>query len=247
MDELIDITYAPRHIEQGSEDWEMIRAGRFTSSEIYKIMECGKRPMTPSELAARPKKGKGSSTTQVPDPTKMSPGGLTYINQKVSEVLTGQPKRSAYAYPLVYGKETEPEAVEYFENLHGLKCFKLGFQPWGDHAGGSPDRLIEGVKEGLEIKCPYEPENQTKYLLLTDIYDLKREYPEHYWQVVSLMLFCDMERWHWCSYDPRMKAERHKTTHLIFERAKVEEDMDLVVKALEGAITEKFKLLNTLG
>ncbi len=247
MDEIITKGYASRHIEQGSEEWELIRAGRFTSSEIYKIMECGKRSMTPEELAARPKKGKGSATTQVPDPTKMSAAGLTYINQKVSEVLTGQPKKSPYAYPLVYGKEMEPEAVEYFENLHAVKCLTIGFQTWGDHAGGSPDRLLEEVKEGLEIKCPYEPENQTKYLLLTDIYDLKREYPEYYWQVVSLMLFCEIDRWHWCSFDPRMKKEKHKMTHLIFEKAKVEEDMDLVVKALTGAITEKFNLLTTLG
>lgn len=135
LDELLDASYAPKFVDQGSEEWEQLRAGRFTSSEIWKIMECGKRPMTKEELAARPKSGKGSSTTQVPDPSKMGAKGISYVNQKVAEVLTGQPKRPSYAYPLVYGKETEPEAVEFFEKKTGLICETIGFQTWGDHAG----------------------------------------------------------------------------------------------------------------
>ncbi len=99
LDELVEGNYSPRNLEQGSEKWEQIRAGRFTSSEIWKIMEFGKRPMTPDELKARPKSGKGSATTQVPDPSKMSDRGMGYITQKVAEVLTGRPKQAAYAYP----------------------------------------------------------------------------------------------------------------------------------------------------
>lgn len=245
LDELLDAAYAPRYVDQGSEQWEQIRAGRFTSSEIHKIMECGFRQMTESELKARPKTGKGSKTTRVPDPTKMSQKGLTYINQKVAEVLTGRPKPSSYAYPLVYGKETEPEAVHYFENLTGLITEESGFVPWGDHAGGSPDRLI-GENEGLEVKCPFYSENQIEYLLLTDRHDLKANYPEYYWQVVSLMLFCDRKRWHFCTFDPRMIEDKHKLTHMVIEWHEVEEDIDLLVKSLEGAITEKLKMIARL-
>jgi hypothetical protein len=127
FDELVEGNFSPKNIEQGSDQWEQIRAGRFTSSEIWKIMEFGYRPMTPEELKARPKTGKGSKTTRVPDPTQMSDKGKIYINQKVAEVLTGQPKQPTYAYPLVYGKETEPEAVEYFEKTTGYTCEKIGF------------------------------------------------------------------------------------------------------------------------
>jgi hypothetical protein len=246
MDELLDATYQPKYTDQGSDYWENVRAGRFTSSEWWKIMQFGTRPMTEAELKARPKTGKGSATKTVPDPSTMGKSGLTYIRQKCAEVLTGQPKRSAYAYPLVYGKETEPEAVEYFEAKYGLKCEEVGFQPFGDHAGGSPDRLI-GEDEGLEIKCPYEPENQIGYLLLTDHYDLKREYPEYYWQCVSLMFFTGRNTWHFCTYDPRMIDDKHKLTHIVIERAKVEDDIDLIIKALESAVKEKLSLLQTLN
>ena len=124
LDELLDASYRPKYQDQGSEAWENIRAGRFTSSEWWKLMECGKRPMTQAELDARPKKGLGSKTTQVPDPSKMGEKGMTYIYQKVAEILTGRPKPPAYAYPLVYGKETEPEAVEYFEAKFQVECIE---------------------------------------------------------------------------------------------------------------------------
>ncbi len=245
LDDILDANYAPRFVDQGSEGWEQLRAGRFTSSEIFKIMECGKRPMTEAELKARPKTGKGSATKTVPDPSQMGAKGITYINQKVAEVLTGRPKPSAYAYPLVYGKETEPEAVEHFQKITGLECEEIGFQTWGEHAGGSPDRMLVNG-EGLEVKCPYQSENQIEYLLLTDHWDLKANYPEYYWQVLSLMLFTDTKRWHFCTFDPRMIEDKHKMTHMIIEWDKVSEDIDSIVIALESAIKSKLQLLNLL-
>lgn len=245
LDEYIDLAYKPKHIEQGSEDWENIRAGRFTSSEIYKIMTFGYRQMTEKELAARPKTGKGSKVTRAIDTTVMGTDGIGYIRQKVAEVLTGQPKRPSYAYPLVYGKETEPEAVEYFEKRNSVQCEAIGFQTWGDHAGGSPDRLF-GELDGLEIKCPYQSENQIDYMMLTDHWDLKRNYPEYYWQCVSLMMFTDRKRWHFCTYDPRMISDKHKLTHIVIEYAKVEEDMELLNQAIGNAVKQKLQLLSQL-
>lgn len=245
LDEFLDATYRTKYVDQGSEQWEEMRIGRFTSSEFYKLMESGKREMTPAELAARPKKGIGSATKYIPDPSKMSTGGLSYIRQKVWETMTGKAKSSSYAYPIVYGRETEPEAVEHFERVTGLITQSVGFQPWTDHAGGSPDRLI-GDNEGLEIKCPYSDE-QIDYLQMTDHFDLKRNYPDYYWQVVSLILFTGRERWHFCTYDPRMKEEKHKMTHIIVEAQRVSEDIELIPVVLTGAVEEKLKLLKLLS
>ncbi len=245
LDKYIDAAYKPRHIEQGSEDWEAIRVGRFTSSEIYKIMTFGWRPMTEDELKARPRKGPGSKTTRLPDHTKMGADGVKYINQKVAEVLTGRPKPQAYAYPLVYGKETEPDAVEHFEKKYGLQCEQIGFQTWGDHAGGSPDRLV-GDDELLEVKCPYSSENQIEYMILTDHWDLKANYPEYYWQCVSLLLFTGRKRMHFVTYDPRMIEDRHKMTRLILESERLEEDFDLLNQAIANAVKQKLELLQLL-
>jgi len=247
LDDLVEGNYSPKNIEQGSEEWENIRAGRFTSSEMYNLMEFGYRPMTKQELDARPKTGKGSKTTRIIDPNSLSEKARTYITQKVGEVLTGQAEASAYAYPLIYGKEMEPEAVEYFEKVTGHTCEEIGFQTWGDHAGGSPDRIIQGIKEGLEIKCPINSKNQVKYLMLTDHHDLKSNYPEYYWQCVSLMLFMGFDAWNFCTYDPRMISDKHKMTFMRIEASKVDEDMDLINVALNTAIKEKLVMLNLLN
>lgn len=248
MDELLDASYAPKYVDQRSEDWERIRAGRFTSSEIWKIMECGKRPMTPEELKARPKSGKGSATKFVSDPSQMSATGMTYIYQKVAEVLTGRPKPSSYAYPLIYGKEQEPFAVEYFEKTFGIQTVEAGFEPYTDHAGGSADRFID-EHSGLEIKCPFQSENQIQYLMLNDHFDLKRVHPDYYWQCVSLMLFTNRSKWHFCTFDDRMIEPKHKMTHieLSTESESIREDMDSIIPALEGAVKVKLETLAMLS
>lgn len=248
MDELLDATYKPKYVEQDSEAWENMRAGRFTSSEIFKIMQCGKREMTAQELAARPKKGAGSKTTLLPDPLKMSPAGTEYVYQKVAEVLTGQPKPNTYAYPLIFGKDQEPRAVEYFEKTYGIETITTGFHPYTDHAGGSPDRLI-GDTEGLEVKCPFNSEHQIEYLMLTDMWDLKRAYPNFYYQCVSLLLFTGRKRWHFCTFDDRMINPKHKLTHLeiSIESETVQEDINAINIAITGAVKLKLETLSLLN
>lgn len=242
--DLLNSDTATRHIEQGSEDWDKIRCGRFTASEIYKIMEPGKREMSAKELSARPKTGTGSKSTQTADHSKLTEGAETYIKIKVAETLTGQMKKSSYAFPLVYGKETEDEAAEYFEKETGLATERVGFQTFGDHAGGSPDRFV-GEDAGLEIKCPYTSEMQIDYLMLTDRFDLKRMFPAYYWQVQSNLLFSGKKLWHFITYDPRFVLPKHRMTHL--EIPPVEEDHNLIIMKLELAIESKLKLIKTLS
>jgi hypothetical protein len=243
FNDLLDKNTAARHIVQGSDEWDKIRCGRFTASEIHLLMDSGKRDMTPEELKARPKSGPGSSAKLTVDHSKFSESGYTYINLKVAETLTGRIQDSSYAFPLVYGKETELEAVQYFENTKGLETFEVGFQPFGDHAGGSPDRFVEG-DAGLEVKCPFTSEKQIEYLMLTDVFDLKRNFPQIYWQVMSNMLFTDKKKWHLITYDPRFTMEKLKMTHMVI--LPNQEDFDLICVKLERAIKEKLEMIQRL-
>lgn len=244
LDDITNPQTATRHIEQGSEEWDRIRCGRFTASEIFNIMDSGTREMTPEELKARPKKGKGSKVTLTVDYSKLSPAAETYIQTKVAETLTGKIQNQSYAFPLVYGKELEAEAAEYFEVQTGLTTEIVGFQVFGDHAGGSPDRFV-GEDEGLEIKCPYTSKEQVKYLMLSDRWDLKRLYPQIYWQVMANLLFTAKKRWHLITYDPRFILEKHKMTHIIIEPDS--KDFDLICVKIEQAVEEKLKLINLLS
>lgn len=243
LDDIVNKETASKHIEQGSEAWDNIRCGRFTASEIYLLMESGTRDMTPEELKARPKSGKGSAAKKIADHSVISEKAWSYIHRKVAETLTGRIQDSSYAFPLVYGKETEADAVAHFENVTGIETFEVGFQPFGDYAGGSPDRFTSD-NGGLEVKCPYTSEKQIDYLMLTDVWDLKRCFPQIYWQCMSNMLFADKERWHLITYDPRFTLDKLKMTHVVL--LPDAEAYDLITTKLGVAIQEMLKLLNIL-
>jgi hypothetical protein len=226
-------------IQQGSDAWDDIRRGRFTSSEIHNLMSPGYRLMTPEELKNRPKKGEGSGVKWIESPDILSDAAKTYIQIKVAEVLTGTTKENSYAFPMVRGTEMEPEAVEYFEKQTGLVCEEVGFVPFGDHAGGSPDRYI-GDEDLLEVKCPWTLEKQIDYLELTDQWDLKRYSAEYYWQCMSNLFFTTRQRCHFITYDPRY-PEPYRMTHIIIKPEA--QAFDLIAKKITAAVKEKLEKL----
>lgn len=231
--------------EQGSDMWHNIRAGRFTSSEIHRLMKPGSRDMTPEELAARPKAGKGSSTKKTFDYNAIADDTWTYIYEKVAETLTGEPKGEIFSHATAYGDTWEPFAAEYLTQKFGWEYEIVAFVPYTDHAGGSPDRKILNEPKGVEIKCPFNPKNQVDYLMFTDQWDLKRMKPEYYWQCQANLLFTGWELMHFCSFDPRMKENKHKLVHI--EVKPNEEDQNALIKKLEIAIKEKLALLKLLS
>lgn len=203
---------------QRSSVWHDARLGRFTASEFWKLMQ----------------KGKSSIFSQT---------GLTYIKVKAAETLTGLKHQTSYAYPLVYGEELEPQAKAYFTKISGIEVHECSFVAYGDHAGGSPDGLIEtaGI---IEIKCPYNSENQINYLLLKDQWDLKAEFPEYYWQCQANLLFSERDYCLFATYDPRMKKAEHMMKTLTVE--KDEDDHKLILERLAFAIKEKEEILNSI-
>jgi len=249
FDEITDFSRSKNYLDQGSEAWEAIRVGRFTSSEWHKLMGTAMREMTEAELKTRPKTGKGSKTTKAPNHTQISDAAETYIMQKVFEVRTGKPKPQAYAYALGFGKEHEPDAVEEFEKLTGLTCEPSGFHVYTDHAGGSPDRLI-GNYAGLEVKCPVF-EKQQEYEMLTDHYDLKRMFPDYYWQCCTLLLFLDRDSWFFASWGKELpEGKRMKKANIIELKSSnqdIKDDFDLIRKKLEIAVKRKLELLQLLA
>lgn len=231
--------------EQGSQMWDDIRAGRFTASEMHRLMKSGTRDMTPAELKARPKTGMGSSAKKIEDPRCLSPDTKTYIYEKVAETLTGISKQKVFSFATQHGEDMEPIAADEFAVfMGGIEYEILSFVPWGDHAGGSPDRKIKGRNEIVEIKAPYNSVNQVNYLMLTDQWDLKRDYPEYYWQCQSNLLFTKTDLCHFVAYDHRMKADKHKIVHI--EVRPIAEDLELLGVKLGAAIKEKEAILNLL-
>lgn len=239
--DLADPVSALKYIDQGSDQWDQIRVGRFTSSEMHRLMGAAYRDMTPEELKARPKTGKGSASKRIEVYGELSEKAETYIKEKVAETVTGIKKDNAYAYPLVYGKEMEPNAVEYFQKIKGIECEQIGFIAFGDHAGGSPDRKTpDGI---LEVKCPYSIEMQIDYLMLTDQWDLKRLKPEYFWQCQANLLFTNEKVCHFITYDPRY-PESHRLTHIQVKPD--EEAFTAITEKIAAAVKRKLETLQQI-
>lgn len=232
--------------EQGSQMWIDIRAGRFTASGFHNLTAPGYRDMTEAELAARPKSGPGSRVKFIEDETILADSAEKYIRQKVAEVLTGIAPIDTYSHAKAWGEENEPIAAEYFANLTGIELIKTAFIPYGDNAGCSPDRLIGNVS-GLEIKCPFNSENQIKYLELTDQWDLKRFFPEYYWQIACCMRWTDRKHWNFVAFDPRMKQDKHKIKHIEINYGEsLAKDFTIIDVKLDKAVKKMNEIIATL-
>lgn len=113
---------------QRTDSWLKERYGKFTASEIIKIL--GTR-------------GIGET-------------GKTYAIEKAIEELYGEFEEPYISYDMQNGIDTEPLAFEKFKELKGLEFLeveKCGFFKFGEHAGASPDGLVSD-NSNLEIKCP---------------------------------------------------------------------------------------------
>lgn len=116
------------NIEQRSSEWFTQRYGKFTASEIYKILGI---------------RGLGET-------------GKSYAIDKAIEQLYGEMEENFVSYDMQRGTDTEPLAFAKFKELKELDFLEVencGFFEFEEHAGASPDGLVSD-NAILEIKCP---------------------------------------------------------------------------------------------
>lgn len=113
-------------IEQGTPEWDAIRAGKWTASSGAKIMG-------------------GLETQGLKDLIKDLAWGRVF----------GKPDRGYSGKSMERGHEIEPEARDSFAFAHDAEVEQVGFveHAWIPHFGWSPDGLHSQRRRGLEIKC----------------------------------------------------------------------------------------------
>lgn len=114
--------------EQRSEDWKKERYGKFSASEIHKLLGI---------------KSLGET-------------GKSYAIEKAIEELYGEMEENYISYDMQNGIDTEPLAFAKFKELKGLEFLEVSncsFFKFNDHSGASPDGLVSN-NSVLEIKCP---------------------------------------------------------------------------------------------
>lgn len=199
--------------------WLKERRGKFTASEIHRLL------------------------TYENKPDELPKGAETYVLEKVVEELTDESKERFISDSMQFGIDTEIEAIISFTAKRDVTIKNIGkeqkFIKYGKHAGGTPDGI--GFGFGIEVKCP---DSKTHFIYSTQINnsnDLKDVKKEYYWQIQSLMLFTGKNYWYFISYDSRFKNKSKRLYFVKIERN--EKDIDFLKSRLEMAINLKKQLL----
>lgn len=152
------------------------RVGRFTASEIHKIM------------------GKGTKGNE------FSQTAYTYIAQKAYEAVIGYSEMgSPYNGPAAqWGIDNEPFAIR----MLSLQKFEGVFIHPDLRLAATPD-AIDNKGQTHEIKSPYTFANTTRYLQIANIDEVANTTPEYFWQVIAQMVAANAERGYLHVYDAR--------------------------------------------
>ena len=191
-------------ITQDESKWLAIREGKFTASEIHKLMGT---PRNKSEY--------------------LSETAKSFVYDKASELLTGI-RKPIWGEALTWGTENEKEAFEYFQqNQDEFYTYYGGetytFIPYGEYSGYSPDAL--GSNCLVEIKNPFNSGIHLKNRSIVDAEFLLKLHPEYYWQMQLGMIASAVEFGYFVSYVKRM-PESHKLFIAHIERDDVQDLID---------------------
>jgi YqaJ-like viral recombinase domain len=114
---------------QRTDDWHEARLGRFTGSQIHRLLG---------------KKGLGET-------------GKTYAFENAVEIVFGKDEEESFeSFDMRRGNLLEPLAFKLFKEMKSMDFLDVqecSFFPLGDNAGASPDGLV-GKDAVLEVKCP---------------------------------------------------------------------------------------------
>ena len=166
--------------------WLSSRAGKFTASEIHKIM------------------GKGRGQEYFGMVAK------SYITTKAAEFLTGElANQRGQTMAMEWGQAHEFEAITKYQAQYGEVEYYGGANPmffeYSKFSGGSPDGVSSDSV--IEIKCPFNSSEHLKHLLLKDREEIKDAIPEYYWQMTANALFTNKPYSVFISYDPRFESQ----------------------------------------
>lgn len=126
-------------VEQGTLEWQKLRCGKVTASELDNILKLDYSLRT-------------------------GDGPHTYLCRKAAEIVRGQVEFGGGSWATEQGHVREESAVPWFELETDCEVQRVGFiEADGGMFGCSPDGLI-GEDGGLEVKSP-EPTAHVKYLL----------------------------------------------------------------------------------
>lgn len=227
--------------EQRTYEWYKARFGMFTASAVHVLM--GKTDL---------KKGEFGKTAM--DYLDTLAGERLMVIRGKWDAMSDEEKDNYLntQYPssaeMRWGTEHEGSARCLFSFLNGVEVKEVGSCVSDEYAfiSASPDGVIEGKDEIIEIKCP-KLNTFTRYTnRIDDAETLKEEKPEYYWQIVLQLYVTGAKKCHFCWYHPQLgivsvEIERNEEDEkaLVDRIIKAEE----IVKAEFEKLKSRLKLL----
>ena len=166
------------NVEQGTEEWLYNRSGVITASRVHDIIKSGRGRNGYSECRE------------------------SYMHELIGQVCTGETLSPSNFKQAEWGHMNEELARDSFEAINMCIITQCGmiYKDKSLRCGISPDGLLMSEEEGLEIKSPYTTKVHIDFLL-----DGKIK-PEYVTQVQYSMWVSGFKKWHFCSYDNRMRG-----------------------------------------
>lgn len=172
--------------EQRSDEWLNIRKGKFTGSEIYKLM-------------VEPKSKLES----------LSETAKSYILEKIIELNSVDVPAKFKTDAMQWGEDNEPLAKKWYSKITGKEITEISFiehPKFPDNVGGSPDGFIRDGNNIIEVKCPYNGANHIKHII-TSADKFKTDIREYYWQMQFYIDCMNADYCDFISFDKRINAE----------------------------------------
>lgn len=163
------------NMDQGTPEWQKIRAGVSTASMADAVYD---------------RKKDGSLTA----------AGSTLVYRLALERIVQVPIDPVYVNTAMqHGKDNEDNAADALEARTGVFLDRVGFVMHDTlQAGCSPDRLIQGSNGGVEIKCPFSQAKVAEVWATGDVSEWTR-------QVEFQMWICGWDFAQLVIYDPRLE------------------------------------------
>lgn len=214
-------------IAQRTPEWYAARRGRFTGSEVWKLI---------TEPRSKADKDVGN----------LSETAKTYINQVLAEATTCVTPQF-YTPATQWGIDNEADARDAYTLYHSKEIIPADFVPHGDFGGGSSDGWI-GSDGIAEIKCPYNSGGHIENLLLeaSNVTPLafKESHKEYYWQMQNNLMVTGREYCEFISYDPRFAGKSRLAKITMY---RVEDDIKLIQQKILLASVIMLEIKAKLG
>lgn len=226
---------------------------------LSKISEIS--PYSPEWFNNRLGKMTSSSIACLCSPKGIGKGGMTYIRNKVAEVITGKStERNITTEAILWGIENEPKAINYWRSVTpGVhRVITDTHIVFNERFSSTPDALVMMNEklvfsqdgnflncETLESKSYMTPANHMAHVECKAPADIKDLNPDLFWQCISQIYWADVLRGRAIFFHPDFPVDSpYRLGEVVFRKVDLMPDFHLFKQRMDEATKIFDNILN---